>query len=152
MNDREREHHNTRPFSFRQLASMFAVLITLCVIGAFFGAKVLAPGVSNEELKDKLGDALVENCEANLKYRKQARERSIANDLSTKLQIGANEALINVVNEIQQSPGPQLTSIHVLGRKLDRVNAQLQEVRAESTTLLPLPDCNAYREILNPSG
>lgn len=139
-------------YTKQQLLGLLAILALLCTMGAMFGAWVLAPGVSDQELRERLGDALVENCDLNLKYRQQARSRAIANDLSTKLQVSANEALINVVNEIQRFPGPHLPSIEVLGRKLDRVNAQLSDVRAETTKLLPLPDCAAYREALPTSG
>lgn len=138
-------------FTKRQLVLHVAGLILLCSLGAVFGARVLAPGVSDDELAHALGDALVENCEANLVYRKQARERSIANDLSTKLQISANEVLDEVVHEIERN-GTNLTTIALLGKKLDRVNAQLGDVRAESTALLPLPDCSSYRDVIKTSG
>lgn len=128
-------------------------ITVLCVIGAVFGARVLAPGVSDEELTQELGNALVDNCEANIKYRVQGRQRTRANDKGTKLQVAANEALIDVVNELTANgSAANLPSITVLGKKLDRVNAQLNEIRAKSTKLLPLPDCQAYRDVVESSG
>lgn len=141
-----------RNYSTRQILGIGLTMLLLALFGSWFGANVLTDNWPTDaevarEISTSMAEAIEKNCEVNLVYRRQTRERTIANDLSTKLQVAANEALIEVVNEIERS-GAGFDSIAALGRKLDRVNAQLNDVRAASTKLLPLPDCSEYRRII----
>lgn len=139
-------------YSVRSMVGVGVLMLLLALFGSWFGANVLTDaGPSKAEVNQTVltgvVDGLTKNCEVNLKYRRQSRQRARANDLALKLQVAANEALINVVNELTAT-GSTLESIVVLGHKLDRVNEQLNDVRAQTTQLLPLPDCSQYSTVL----
>ncbi len=69
--------------------------------------------------------------------------------------MAVNEALINVLNTLPQvpegSPGydPEFQkAVSKLGHVLDQSNAKINELRASSTALLPLPDCAIYDDVV----
>lgn len=134
-----------------QLAMLVVCTMLLAIIGSTWGSQLLVDRVSSTDLNNEVANALVANCEKNLVYRKQARERTKANDQGTRLQIRANDALAQVVREIQQN-GTTLQTIGLLGQRLKRVNDQLREIRENTTALLPLPDCSDYHDLLSGSG
>jgi hypothetical protein len=87
---------------------------------------------------------LYENCRTDRRFREAYRNRGIVERKLLRLEERANEALINVVNEIRLSPGPTLPSIRELGDRLDRLNAKLGDLRAR-VVIYPLPKCQEIR-------
>lgn len=136
-------------FTRAQLTLLVVGTMLLAVFGATWGAQQLTHSVTENELARELADALVENCEASIVYRRVARRRALANDVVMRTQIGANEALIKVVNEVNARTPGAFPAIVRLGAVLDRTNAALNRARANSPAPLPLPDCETYRELLS---
>lgn len=136
-------------------------VLALSVLGVIVGLLLSSAddGQSEEEVTKQVVtevvDALETNCQINLKYRKQTRERAIINQAAQQLQVKANEGLINILNAVALQPGVSdevLEAVAKQGAILDHVNARINQLLASSTVLLPLPICGNYAEALDEGG
>lgn len=136
------------------IVTLFMLLGVACVTAGVFGSRVLAPAVTerdvNREIGEHVGDAFTEACERNQQYRIQVNDQARLGDESRRLQVEANEALIEVLNAIDTSTTGSAFNAAVarLNRTLDRVNASLNELRANATPTLPLPHCGDYQQVV----
>lgn len=97
-----------------------------------------------------MATAFTEACERNQQYRIQVNDQARLGDESRRLQVEANEALIEVLNAIDTSvtdPAFNAAVAH-LGDVLDRTNAKLNDLRADTTLILPLPHCRDYQQVV----
>lgn len=141
---------NLSPKQFR--FAILTLIIVLTLFGIFLGKTLLTPDVSKQDAAEIADERAVEllarNCVINLEYRKQDNQTQATDAEAQRLQVEANEALINVVNRFSRD-GEESPELDALGAKLDRVNKKLNELRSENPGALPLPNCDAYADILN---
>lgn len=137
------------------IAALFALLGVACVAAGVFGSRVLAPAVTERDVSREIGEALAtaltEVRERNQQYRIQVNDQARLGDESRRLQVEANEALIEVLNAIDTSTTGSAFNAAVAGlnRTLDRVSASLlNELRANATPTLPLPHCGDYQQVV----
>ena len=97
------------------------------------------------EAQARVNEALYANCVNDRRFRIAYRERAKVERKLLRVETEANEALIDVTNEIQ-ADGPTYPSIVALGEKLDSLNRELNDLRAR-VVILPLPQCQKLRHI-----
>ena len=125
----------------------FLIALGIGAVAAFFLGTAF--GTSEADVREEIINALVTNCENDAEFREQSKIRAEAVQELYALEQDANEALIEVVNEIQLN-GTELESIERLGVVLDKVNTQLSDTRA-TVVVVPVPNCDDLRTILDDS-
>jgi hypothetical protein len=118
-------------------------LIVAAIFGGTVGSQALLDSVDRSDVDRAVGDALVENCEEDLVFRRQYRHRAIAEQRLLGIQVQVNEALIEVVNGLRNrdQTNPELEQLGVV---LDRANLRLNNLRS-AIDILPLPECEELR-------
>jgi hypothetical protein len=133
--------------SVRQWLPFAGVVLVLSAVGFAWGSN---RSVTEEDLQSEVsasvGQAFVDKCENDLRFRKQARKRALAQQEFYLVEAAANEALIEVVNELRVA-GNASPAIEALGEALDDANAALSEIGA-TIHIIPLPECDELREVV----
>lgn len=126
-----------------------AIASGLAAVGVVIGLLLSdRQGVSEQELEqraariaiEKIEEREVENCEADRVFRELYRQRGIVEKELLALEVQANEALIEVVNDLEAQGLAAVPSIPKLRVQLDKLNTKLNDLRAE-LAILPVPQC-----------
>lgn len=117
------------------------------VLLTFFKADQIGDSVPREARKT-VSKQLVINCQRDRRFRLLYRDRAIKERKLSRLQLEANDALLDVTVDLQMQ-GNTTASIVALGERLRSVNAQLRDIRADLQTY-PVPRCGDGPRVVPP--